>query len=107
MQDGEVAGRRLVVAGGDSPKALEVVEESLYPVAQLVTGAVQGQRSLAAQARMDDRLHPGFPDVGADAVGACGAATRSQYCTRRVASEPMVLLLQFGRLCSGMGGIGP
>jgi hypothetical protein len=54
MEDGEVAGRRLVVAGGDGSAALEVVEEAFDAVAEAVEAAVQTRPLLAARMRVDD-----------------------------------------------------
>ena len=69
MQDGEVAPRRLVVPGGGSSEALEVVEEALDAVAKPVEASVQPRRFIPARVRMNDGQHPAGLRVLAYVIG--------------------------------------
>jgi hypothetical protein len=69
VEDGKEAGGGLVVAGGNGPASLEVVEEALDSVPETVEAAVETRSLLPTRVRVDDGLDAEQLSSLADVVG--------------------------------------
>jgi hypothetical protein len=69
VEDSEVAGGGLVVAGGDGARALEVVEETLDAVAKPVEASIEARPLPPARMRVDDGFDAEDLGALADVVG--------------------------------------